>query len=456
MPTPPETCSEHEDFTQRMTLVGKSPILPLEALLFGSDPARAEEGLRRLGAPADPETVNQLLDRCVWRKPSDDGFGNLFRWVDERSAEVIRGRDLAVWLRLLLLASPGSTALQRLQHQVTSVHLTLLDAGENVDLSGLRLLTNLERVSIELAPALLGMALAALPRLKVLRLNRCGTIPPFAVTSLRELDMTSVDSTFDLATLNGAAALEKLRVFATRMQGAVPLLPALRTLDVSSVYGAWTEFASAAALPALAELTLCLPPGVADLQALRTAHRFRTLRLTSLDDHFSLAGLEGCQQLETLNYSGGALSSLAPLRDLRLRELLVQSCHVPSLDDLADQAKLESLQINASPFLREVKGLARCEALRSLTLLSAPELSSLEGLQACAQLQELWVSNAAIDDLLPLGALRQLKQLNLSDCARIRSLEPLVELPALECITVRGVKLSLRKVPVRLRPLLDR
>jgi hypothetical protein len=215
---------------------------------------RAEEGFRLLGAPADRDTVDQILDRCAWRKPSDEGFGSLLRWVDERSAEVVSGRDLVIWLRLLLLAAPGSPAVQRLQQHVTSLHLSLQDTGANIDLSGLGLLANLERLSIEQAPALSGMELTALPRLQVLRFEDCEAVPPFASTSLRELEVSSVASTFDISTLTGAATLEKLRVFATTIQGAVPVLPALRTLDVSGVYGTWTELASAAALPALAEL----------------------------------------------------------------------------------------------------------------------------------------------------------------------------------------------------------
>ena len=434
----------------------------IETLLFddAADPVRVEEGFRLLGTPPDPELVDQVLARVFWSPSSGDGLGCVRRWNKDLAAWPLRGEELIVWLRLLELARDTSPVLLELRTKVTSLDLSFATGASYApmpgvtDLSALRRLPRLERVCLSRASSLVGDGLADLAHLQTLRLDECGSIPSFARASLRELDVSSVGQPLGASTLRDAVSLEKLRVFATEMVGAMPPLPELRSLDV--LYGIWEDLASAAALPSLSELKICLHRSTVDLQPLQVAQELRRLNVTFLGERASLGGLEGCVALEQLVYSGPSLDMLEPLRGLPLRDVIVQRSSVSSLEDLEGSSKLEALQFNEAPALRDVSHLAACRALRRLVLLSVPALSSVEGLQHCSRLRELWVSGALVDDLRPLARLEELEQLYVNDCARLRSLEPLAELPALKRIAVWGTKLSPRKIPSRLRPLLER
>lgn len=334
--------------------------------------------------------------------PSPDGFGLLV--ADETESRHHAARDHALWQQAVrMMLSAWHNAIPSVIALLDQVVGLTIDGGPTaerieLDLRSLAHFAKLQRLQI------VGYtrgdtldALGALPALTALRLSRC-----------------TLDE--GLAFLSSLPRLEVLELDDVRIEGdAVPSGHGLRSLVVRGRATSWLD------------------------------------RLVSRATFASL---------ESLDVTGSALDSLAPLAGLSLRSLCVGHTPIASLDGpdltglvhldaaatdlehldaLGGGESLETLDLTGCTSLRSLVGIARAARLRRVSLAGCPGLTSLEILGRSHGLQSLQVHPATkVRSLDPIAAMTSLEELFLDDATHLTDLGPIEQFGALHRLSLRG------------------
>ncbi|HUT56014.1 MAG TPA: leucine-rich repeat domain-containing protein [bacterium] len=125
-----------------------------------------------------------------------------------------------------------------------------------------------------------------------------------------------------------------------------------------------------------------------------------------------LEGIEFCVNLQDLNLSGGRISDLHPLGDLKsLRELNLSNNLILSVEPLSGLTALESLDLGLN-LIRDLRPLAGLTKLRELALYGN-RIFDLRPLAGMTQMRILDLSANPLFDLGPLSHLKNLESLAL-------------------------------------------
>ncbi len=490
----------------------RPPLPQLKKLLFARDEALVEQGVELLRSLEDPALFDRLLGPVTWAPPPPhDGrdaqaYGQLHVGGELSGAPSKGAWDVALALRLIAAAPPESAEATRLIDAITSLDVTRAASYDRqpVDLSPLRALRNLERLTVHDARGAAGLdALAELPRLRQLALLRIDGLDdlsalsgsqsletltvglrPFApkaplrdLPSLRVLDLTQCHELGGLDVARELAALEVLRVSlgpAVRDLGALRALTSLRALEVSSA-PALASLAGLEPCAGLERVRLDWCPQLASLDALAAARSLRALELRSCNALTSLAPLDGLASLTKLVVShtpltdldalaacdlravdlahAPALRSLAGLRGTRGLTALVlaNAPELRSLDGVEGNEGLERVSISRCAALGSVRALARAPKLTSLQLTGAAALASLAGVEGCAALVECVVEGAPIEGVGELAGKPELARVSLRGCARVSDVSPLAALPKLRALVLTGTAVDRSSLDANLR-----
>lgn len=277
------------------------------------------------------------------------------------------------------------------QDRVTSLNLAHLNVA---DLKVLRGYPNVRRLNIsgtgvlDLSP--LGN-LIALEWLDASGTSVADIQPLETLAGLRglRLDATAVT---DLHLLERLAAIESLSLRSTPVRDLGPLarLEQLRELDVAETR-------------------------VSELAPLRDLPSLRSLDLsgTNVCDVIPLSTME---QLQSLRLARTRVDFVEPLsRIASLRSLDLSRTHVEDASALAPLVQLTDLNLSGSGISSISGWLQELTSLERLDL-SGTRVESLEGFEALNNLRTLRLAAGAMRSLAPVGRLRRLEELDISNC----------------------------------------
>ena len=161
----------------------------------------------------------------------------------------------------------------------------------------------------------------------------------------------------------------------------------------------------------------------------------------------SLAGIEVCTQLESLNCIANSLQNLDALLELRMLKIVYLTCNkLTSLSGLRNCVRLKDLFCSGNQ-LSDLRGLEACTELQSLSC-GENRLITLTGLENCVNLQSLTCNR---NRLIELNALTNCHQLYKLECYsnQITSLEPLVYLQQLRDLKYANNPLAIQTVRIQ-------
>lgn len=144
----------------------------------------------------------------------------------------------------------------------------------------------------------------------------------------------------------------------------------------------------------------------------------------------SLAGLEGCEQLERIRIQTNQLADISALAGMK--KLKIFEARSPQIEDISalTGCPLEKLNLSETATL-DFSPLETLTELRELSLGSTffEDASVLSGLR---NLRKVKLSDTLIIDLHPLAELHELTELDISECNAVKDISPLYGLKNLE------------------------
>ncbi|MFI7539544.1 NACHT domain-containing protein [Streptosporangium sp. NPDC049376] len=153
---------------------------------------------------------------------------------------------------------------------------------------------------------------------------------------------------------------------------------------------------------------------------------------SSLQRHKSLGVLflHGCPELK----SAAALPDLQKVRTLGLAQSQLD-CGVEEIVRRAP--KVRCLYLEGCPWVTDLSPLGSLQ-LYDLRVRGCSGIRNLEGLQSLTQLSHLDLSGSSISDLAPIGGLKNLRILRISNCSAVSDLSPLASLSGLQELMITG------------------
>jgi len=241
------------------------------------------------------------------------------------------------------------------------------------------------------------------------KVTRIGGLDHMA-PSLKELVLRSCL----IADMEGAqrlTSLTKLELYDNQIEAIIPLHSnTLTILDIS--FNAIREMAPVSSCPFLEELYIAQNK-LRKIEGLEALTRLRTLDLGA-NRIREIQGLATCTNLESLWLGKNKIEEISGVEGLsKLRQLDVQNNRLRCIGScLMTLPCLEELYL-ACNAIESVDGLPPLSPLNTVDL-STNRLSSISGIQQHKTLSELWMTSSLL--------------------STFESLEPLVELPQLECL----------------------
>jgi len=286
-------------------------------------------------------------------------------------------------------------------------------------------------------------SLAPLKSLRNLNLAGTGIDDVDALRSMTQLQELNLSRTLveDLGPLRFSRGMQKLVAQGAAIRGELPEWPALRELILSEcpLDSTWTPGPK----PVLAYLDLS-KTGIGDLR-----------------------GLEGLNSLEYLDVSHTAIRDLSPLKNAaKLRVLLAEQTAISDLNALRNMAQLERLHLDGTG-IRSLENLTGKPSLQRVYCDGTGITDSLVRqfhrqqpqvliMHETAYLQNWWralpaawqavffrsIGFSGVPDKETLHAISAMRTLDLSSefvgSGELLSLEPLLELPELEVLSLAG------------------
>ncbi|HOW69466.1 MAG TPA: hypothetical protein PKY77_02595 [Phycisphaerae bacterium] len=155
--------------------------------------------------------------------------------------------------------------------------------------------------------------------------------------------------------------------------------------------------------------------GLADNAELTSADLGRVTYLEAMNVGIrTLAGIQGCTNLKTLNLLSNEVEDLSPLAELTMLEnLYMVDNKIRSVAPLAPMTSLKSLDVmhNFIGSISSLSGLTRLETLK-VDWQQNKAITSLNGVQNMAKLKWLGCSGNSITSLAPVAGLSSLQTLN--------------------------------------------
>ncbi|MBP7933149.1 MAG: hypothetical protein KA354_00760 [Phycisphaerae bacterium] len=155
--------------------------------------------------------------------------------------------------------------------------------------------------------------------------------------------------------------------------------------------------------------------GLADDAELTSADLGRVTYLEAMNVGIrTLAGIQGCTNLKTLNLLSNEVEDLSPLAELTMLEnLYMVDNKIRSVAPLAPMTSLKSLDVmhNFIGSISSLSGLTRLETLK-VDWQQNKAITSLNGVQSMAKLKWLGCSGNSITSLAPVAGLTALQTLN--------------------------------------------
>lgn len=423
-----------------LVLTGCGALKPIKALPPGIDPKTIEIDDRKLLPRAKPTKALKSDVGAVWKLLSSrdipnilsglelsvalgDNFDGLIEGVTVKDGLLVRGKrftgtgpaqpylDLALF-GLMARATPDS-ALGKLRTQIKQLELAL--CAQAPQLEGLTQLTQLTlHVNDDTTPDLAGFG--PMPKLKSLQVSGRRWNAKGQLASLRGLQAPALTN----CNLSGSG-VEDL--------SALEHSPLIDQLDLSDNTSLVDLGALKACTARLKSVNLRGCKQLKSLDVLESAKALEFLDLTGCEALTSVAPLAGCTALHTLTLERcNSLRSLEGLAQLPLaatemydgtREFSLDGCHgLTSLAHLpAFGGTLTQLSISHTGALKDLKGLREFPTLKHLKAdhSGLSDLSQIEVLPALTQvnLQRCM----SLKDASPLGRLKQLADVDLSDSA---------------------------------------
>ena len=150
----------------------------------------------------------------------------------------------------------------------------------------------------------------------------------------------------------------------------------------------------------------------------------------------SLAGLEQCASLMSLDLAGGEISDLGPIKALtNLQSITLSNNKIASLAPLAGMSRLQYLELTGNQ-VADLGSLAQLTTLNSLYL-SNNKIQDLKPLSGLTKLWSLYLDGNQVAGLSPLGALKNLASLDLRR-NKVKDLSPLAPLNSLHYLMLEG------------------
>ena len=155
----------------------------------------------------------------------------------------------------------------------------------------------------------------------------------------------------------------------------------------------------------------------------------------------SLKPLESCTNLDYFSCNNEHFTSLDGLGIPALREITLSSADgISDLDALSACSGLVSFNISGATQLKDISGLAGCEALTYLTIYDAEDLHGCEALTNLTGIREVYLGDIGITDLSPLQNSRGLMKLDLENVP-IRSLAWTAGMDQLHYVKMHGTNM---------------
>jgi hypothetical protein len=238
--------------------------------------------------------------------------------------------------------------------------------------------------------------------------------------------------------------LGRLRVEEPRLLHATRYIKQLRSLFLAKDVVADLTFLSRLDQPLTLLSILSLQSG--DLSPLVThAENLRSLDITIGAGVQSLASLHRLRKLEELTMAVGGVADLDVIQELpQLSRLsLWFLADVTDLSPLKAQTSLKFLGVNQCPALAEVRDLPPLDGLVGLSLMESSLSSGLPDLvERAAKLQTLHLNDSPwVKDIQPLAAL-PLEVLGMWGCRGVKDFSPLAGLPGLEFLDLEDTNIG--------------
>ncbi len=421
-------------------LTGCGALKPLKALPPGIDTKTIEIDDRKLLPRAKPTKALKSDVGAVWKLLSSrdvpnilmglelsaalgDDFNTLVEGVSVKNGALVRGKrftgtgpaqpylDLALF-GLMCRADPQSP-LSKLRAQITELELVFCQQAPA--LQGFDKLTQLTiHIGDDITPDLADFG--PMPKLQVLKIAGRRWNGKGRLVSLQGLQ---------------APALTECNLSCSGVEdlSALGQSPRITHLDLSENEALSDLGPLQACAPHLLVLNLRECKQVTTLEVLGAATRLKNLDLRECASLGSLVPLAACTALKTLDLEMcAALTSLEGLAKLPLaanklydgsQDFSLDGCHaLASLAHLpAFGGALTSLSLNHTRDLKDFQGLRNLPALTSLTARNSG-LADLGNIGAMPALTQVDLQDCmALKDASPLGTLKQLETVDLSDSA---------------------------------------
>jgi hypothetical protein len=245
-----------------------------------------------------------------------------------------------------------------------------------------------------------------------------------------------------LNSIPSLASLTELKMAACRLEVVPGLMPNLRRLD--------TDFFVSSAPHAIESCTALeevrmYSNAIMSMSCMAPLVNLRALVLWQCNELQDLRGLSGLVNLARLQLSGCRLNdvslvSLEPLRGLTYLELETDAISNAALSSVGKLAALRELYINCSNLTGG--GLRRLAPLKNLLvfhLTRAFYVTDVIALGRLTSLRDVQLSSLIqLGSVQPLSSLKHLTSLMLESCRAINSLQGLEALPALDYLCLDG------------------
>ncbi|GBG31040.1 F-box/LRR-repeat protein 20 [Hondaea fermentalgiana] len=177
------------------------------------------------------------------------------------------------------------------------------------------------------------------------------------------------------------------------------------------------------------------------LTALKVCRSLQNLQLGNAARHGTLAFLENCTQLRSLQvFEANSLWNIDTLGKCcpKLTNLVLrQSVHMRDLEGIRGCRQLETIDLTGAIQLQNVEALAMCAQLSKCILVRCVALRNIEPFVLCENLEIVYLSHCSlVPSIEALRGKQRLHSLWLAHCGGLRDLTALASCPSLHTVSI--------------------